>query len=70
MTQLKLDIPNPEDWLDVRRAAALIGCAKPTVYDLFKRGVLAPYYIGSFTVLWRADVQRVADARIVLGGRR
>lgn len=63
-----LPIPNPYDWCDVRQACELLGRSRASVYDMFGRGVLTPYKIGTVTLLWRHEVTEVAAALKRLGG--
>jgi len=62
MQQTLLTMPNPQDWVDVRQAMAILKRSRATVYDMSERGVLHIHKIGSLTVLWRAEVVEVAGA--------
>lgn len=70
MNQQALHLPNPQDWLSVDQAAALIGVDRSTIYDLIRREKLGDFTIGSLRVLWRPEVDAYATAyRIVKGGQ-
>jgi excisionase family DNA binding protein len=70
MEQLKIEIPNPEDWCDVELAAEVLGRSRANVYDMIKRGVLKQYKVGRITMLWRPDVTKVSLALRVLETRK
>ena len=64
MDELKLPIPNPEDWTDAAGAAAIIGRKRSTVDDMVSRRVLHRYEIGAARrpVFWVPECREVAKA--------
>lgn len=59
---VKLPVPNPEDWTDTEGAARILGRSRPTVYDMVDRGVLTRYRVGAHAVFWVPEVRDVAVA--------
>lgn len=63
-----LPIPNPQDWLDTRAVAEMLGVDRSSVLRM-PREVLNVYRLGSGRTrfYWRPQVVRLADARRLLG---
>jgi excisionase family DNA binding protein len=65
-------IPNPTEWLTLAGAAFLLGVHKTTVTRMARAGVLTGYRpYGApkerrAVMFWRAEVNKVLDARITL----
>lgn len=64
-----LPLPNPQDWVDIGQACALLGRSRATVYDMRDRGVLTIHEVGAARILWRSEVLEVGAAlrRLELG---
>lgn len=56
-------VPNVEDWCDRTIAATLLRVSTSTVIRMVADGRLREYRVGTCALYWRAEVNRLAEAR-------
>lgn len=72
----RLPLPNPDEWMTVAAAAALLGVHQRTVLRMIRARLLVGYTpvpaVGERPVpmLWTAEVERIREARKIAGMAR
>lgn len=67
MNNMKLPLPNPEDWRDRLGASLELDVSERTVERYARSGTLTGYKIGRVLLFWAPDVAELARARQVVG---
>jgi excisionase family DNA binding protein len=49
--------------MSINQALAALACHRSTLYDMLADGRLTNHRIGEHPVFWRAEVERLAEAR-------
>ena len=64
-----IELLKAEEFLNVRQVARLIGCSRPTVYNLIKTGKLkAVNLLKKKTIIKRTEVDKLFEQPVDLGG--
>jgi hypothetical protein len=67
MNNMKLPLPNPEDWRDRLGASLELDVSERTVERYARAGTLTGYKIGRALLFWAPEVARLAQARQLVG---
>lgn len=68
-TQMRIRVPNPDDWMDAALAREHLGVTPSTLYLMLADGRLRSFKIGGARLFWRDDVCELAAARDRAAGR-
>ena len=67
MNNMKLPLPNPEDWRDRLGASLELDVSERTVERYARDGRLTGYRVGRVLLFWAAEVAELARARQLVG---
>lgn len=73
MSQPKLPMPNPDEWMTMSAAAAFMGVHPVTVHRMARAGIIKSYapiaQVGEkpAPMFWAPEVERIRDARKAAG---